>query len=58
MILILNNKANFDVEQIKKYEKEIRKYNIIVLPSICYLPLFKRGKYSCKYRYSNNIYSF
>lgn len=45
MILILNNKANLDFNEIKKYEKHLRKYNVIVLPAFCYLPLFKKGKY-------------
>lgn len=45
MILILNNKANLDYKEIKKYEKNLRKYNVIVLPSYCFLPLFQKGKY-------------
>lgn len=45
MILILNNKANLTLEEIKYYEKKLRKYNVIVCPSICYLPLFQKGKY-------------
>ena len=45
MILILNNKANINYEEIKYYEKQLRKYNIIILPSACYLPLFQKGKY-------------
>lgn len=45
MILILNNKANLTLEEIKKYEKKLRKYNLIVLPTTCYLPLFQKGKY-------------
>lgn len=45
MILILNNKANLTLEEIKYYEKKLRKYNVIVCPSMCYLPLFQKGKY-------------
>lgn len=45
MILILNNKANLNIEEVKYYEKHIRKYNLIVLPAYCYLPLFKKGNY-------------
>ena len=45
MILILNNKANLTLEEIKYYEKKLRKYKVIVCPSMCYLPLFQKGKY-------------
>ena len=30
---------------IIKYEKKLRKYNVIVLPSTCFLPFFNKGKY-------------
>lgn len=45
MILILNNKANLNFKEIKIYEKKLRKYNVIILPTSCYLPIFKKGKY-------------
>lgn len=45
MILILNNKANLTLEEIKQYERKLRKYNLIVLPTTCYLSLFQKGKY-------------
>lgn len=45
MIIILNNKANLTLDEVKFYEKHIRKYDVIVLPAFCYLPLFKKGKY-------------
>lgn len=45
MILILNNKANLTLEEIKQYERKLRKYKVIVCPSMCYLPLFQKGKY-------------
>lgn len=46
MILILNNKAHLTFEEIKYYEKKLRKYDLIICPSICYLPLFQKGKYT------------
>lgn len=45
MILILNNKANLNLKEIKAYEKKIRKLNVIILPTSCYLSIFKKGKY-------------
>lgn len=45
MILILNNKAHLTFEEIKYYEKKLRKYDLIICPSTCYLPLFQKGKY-------------
>lgn len=45
MLIILNHKSNFKYEEIIKYEKQIRKMNVIVLPSTCYLPIFRKGKY-------------
>ena len=45
MILILNHKANFNYNEIKDYEKKLRKYKVIVMPSACYLSLFKKGNY-------------
>ncbi|MBE6157066.1 MAG: triosephosphate isomerase [Firmicutes bacterium] len=45
MILILNNKANLTYKEAKYYEKCLRKYNLIIFPTNCYLPIFKKGKY-------------
>ncbi len=45
MLVIINLKTNFLYENIKSYEKKLRKYDVIILPSACYLPLFKKGKY-------------
>ncbi len=45
MQLIYNHKANLTKEEIIKYEKKLRKYNVIVLPSTCFLPFFYKGKY-------------
>lgn len=45
MQLIYNHKANLTKEEIIKYEKKLRKYNVIVLPSTCFLPFFNKGKY-------------
>ena len=44
-MLILNHKANFKLKEIKKYERAIRKYNVVIMPELCYLPLFNKGKY-------------
>lgn len=46
MQLIYNHKANLTKEEIIKYEKKLRKYNVIVLPSTCFLPFFNKGKYT------------
>lgn len=46
MILILNNKAHLTFKEIKYYEKKLRKYDLIICPSTCYLPLFQKGKYT------------
>lgn len=45
MQLIFNHKSNLTYNEIIKYEKKLRKYNVIVLPTTCYLSLFKKGKY-------------
>lgn len=45
MLIILNHKSNLTLDKIIKYEKNIRNMNLIILPSMCYLPLFKKGKY-------------
>lgn len=45
MQLIYNHKANLTKEEIIKYEKKLRKYNVIVLPSTCFLPFFHKGNY-------------
>ncbi|MBQ3020715.1 MAG: triosephosphate isomerase [Bacilli bacterium] len=45
MLIILNHKSNLTYEEIKKYEKTIRNMEVIVLPSLCYMALFKKGKY-------------
>ena len=45
MQLIFNHKANLTYNEVIKYEKKLRKYNVIVLPTTCYLSLFKKGKY-------------
>ena len=46
MILILNHKANLDYQEILLYEKKLRKYDVIVMPTTCYLPIFNKGKYT------------
>ena len=45
MILILNHKANLNYKKILEYEKKLRKYNVVVMPQMCYLSLFSKGKY-------------
>ena len=45
MLLIVNHKANIGYKEIIKYEKQIRKMNLIILPTLCYLNIFKKGKY-------------
>ncbi len=45
MFLIVNHKANLDYEEILEYERKIRKLNIIIIPTMCYLPLFLKGDY-------------
>ena len=45
MLLILNHKANLTFDKIKKYEKIIRKYDLIIMPTLCYLSYFNKGKY-------------
>lgn len=45
MLTILNLKTHFNYKEILKYEKKLRKYNCIVLPSSCYLSVFQNGKY-------------
>ena len=45
MFLIVNHKANLDYEEILEYERKIRKLNIIIIPTMCYLPIFLKGDY-------------
>ena len=45
MLLFVNHKSNLNFEEIQLYEKNIRDLNIIIFPSICYLPIFQNGKY-------------
>ncbi len=45
MIIALNHKSNLTLLEIKKYEKILRDYDVIVFPQIVYLPLFNNGAY-------------
>jgi len=45
MVLIINHKSHLSFNEIKDYEKKLRKFDLIVLPSDCYLSLFQKGKY-------------
>lgn len=46
MLLIINQKSHLIYNEVKKYEKKLRKYNLIILPSQCYLSQFQKGKYT------------
>ena len=45
MIIIINHKNNLNLNEIKKYERKLRKYKVIVLPTTSYLALFQKGNY-------------
>ncbi len=45
MKLFINHKSNLSLNDIKIYEKKIRNLNIIIMPSLCYLSNFQKGKY-------------
>ena len=45
MIIIINHKNNLNLNEIKKYERKLRKYKVIVLPTTCYLSLFQKSNY-------------
>ena len=57
MQLIFNHKSNLTYNEIIKYEKKLRKYNVIVLPSTCFLPFFNKGKY-INYYYINYCWNY
>ena len=44
-MIVINHKSNLNIEEITEYEKKIRELDIIIMPTLCYLPLFKNGKY-------------
>ena len=45
MLIVLNNKMNLNILEIKKYEKKLRDYDVIVMPQMQYLSLFTNGQY-------------
>lgn len=44
-MIIINHKSNLNLEEILEYEKQIRDMEIIIMPALCYLPIFQKGKY-------------
>ena len=44
-MIIINHKSNLNIEEIIEYEKNIREMDVIIMPTLCYLPIFKGGKY-------------
>ncbi len=46
MKIIVNHKANLSYKDILNYEKKIRKLDLIICPSLCYLSVFQKGKYT------------
>ena len=44
-MIVINHKSNLNINEIIEYEKNIRDLDIIIMPTLCYLPLFKTGKY-------------
>lgn len=44
-MIIVNHKSNLNYNEIIEYEKNIRDLDIIILPTLCYLPLFQKGRY-------------
>jgi triosephosphate isomerase len=45
MLIVLNHKMNFNIDEIREYEKGLRDYQVIVMPQIPYMGLFSKGKY-------------
>lgn len=44
-MIIINHKSNLNINEIIEYEKQIRDMDIIIMPTLCYLPLFQKGIY-------------
>lgn len=44
-MIVINHKSNLNIKEIIEYEKQIREMDIIIMPSLCYLPLFQKGIY-------------
>ena len=41
MLIILNHKMNLTIDEIKHYEKHLRKYDVVVMPQTPYLALLQ-----------------
>ena len=46
MLLLVNHKANLNLEEIIEYERKIKSLDIIIFPTISYLSLFQNGNYT------------
>ena len=46
MLIVLNHKMNLNIDEIKEYEKNIREYDLVVMPQTPYMGLFTNGKYT------------
>lgn len=44
-MIVINHKSNLNIDEIIEYEKNIRDLDIIIMPTLCYLPIFKNGSY-------------
>lgn len=44
-MIIVNHKSNLNIDAIIEYEKQIRDMDIIIMPTLCYLPIFQNGIY-------------
>ena len=44
-MIVINHKSNLDINEILEYEKNIRELDIIIMPTLCYLPIFRNGNY-------------
>ena len=44
-MIVINHKSNLNINEIIEYEKNIRDMELIIMPSLCYLPIFNNGKY-------------
>ena len=46
MLILVNHKANLKYNEVIEYEKKIRDLNIIIFPTLSYLPVFQKGNYT------------
>ena len=45
MLVVLNHKMNLSIDEIRVYEKKLRKYEVVVMPQTPYMGLFTSGEY-------------